>query len=63
MQDNAAAKQHFESALGILEAQIQDERRSFEATSQDYIAMLEMSGDQAAADTVRSRAEKVLASA
>ena len=63
LQDNAAAKQHFETALSILEAQIQDERRSFEATSQDYIAMLEMSGDQAAADTVRSRAEKVLASA
>lgn len=63
LQDNAAAKQHFETALSILEAQIQDERRSFEATSQDYIAMLEMAGDQATADAVRSRVEKVLASA
>lgn len=63
LQDEAAAKQHFEAALSILEAQIQDERRSFEATSQDYIAMLEMTGDQVAADTVRSRLEKVLANA
>lgn len=61
--DNATARQHFDTALSILEAQIQDERRSFEATSQDYIALLEMSGDQAAADALRSRLEKVLASA
>lgn len=63
LQDHAAAKQHFEIALGILEEQIQDERRSFEATSQDYIAMLELTGDPGAADVVRRRLEKRLASA
>lgn len=60
LRDHAAAKQHFETALSILEGQIQGERRSFEATSQDYIAMLELTGDPAAADVVRRRLEQRL---
>jgi hypothetical protein len=61
LRDNAAAKQHFEKALAILEAQITTEKRSFEATSLDYIALLEMNGDQPAADAVKTRLASALA--
>jgi tetratricopeptide (TPR) repeat protein len=61
LRDNAAAKQHFEKALAILEAQIATEKRSFEATSLDYIALLEMNGDQSEADAVKARLAAALA--
>lgn len=61
LRDNAAAKQHFEKALAILEAQITTEKRSFEATSLDYIALLEMNGEQPAADAVKTRLAAALA--
>lgn len=63
LRENAVAKQHFETALKILESQISKERRSFEATSLDYMALLEMSGEQEAADAVRERMKAALAKA
>lgn len=63
LRENEAAREHFEKALRILESQIQTEKRSFEATSLDYIAMLEMSGDESAASAIKTRLEAALAKA
>lgn len=63
LRDNAAAQEHFEKALEILGNQIPAESRSFEATSLDYIAMLEILHEEAKAAGVKARLEAVLASA
>lgn len=63
LRENDDAKAHFEKALAILEGQVETEVRSFEATSLDYIAMLEAIDDEALAADVKSRLERVLAQA
>ncbi|MBL9130433.1 MAG: tetratricopeptide repeat protein [Verrucomicrobiaceae bacterium] len=60
LRENEAAKEHFENALRILEGQIQQEARSFEATSLDYIAMLELIHEEAKAAEIKSRLEAAL---
>ncbi|WP_395740718.1 tetratricopeptide repeat protein [Prosthecobacter sp.] len=62
LKDNAAAQQHFEKSLSILEAQLPQESRSYEAIATDYIAMLEIIGEEPKADALKKRVYKVLAS-
>ena len=59
--ENAAAQQHFETSLGILEAQLPAEASSYEAIGQDYIAMLEIIGEDGKATAFQKRQEKALA--
>ncbi len=61
LSENAAAQQHFEASLGILEAQLPEEAASYEAIAQDYIAMLEIIGEEGKAATFQKRLEKALA--
>lgn len=63
LRDNTAARQHFEKALDILEADLATEQRSFEATSLDYIAMLESIHEEDRAAQIRARLEAALAKA
>ncbi|MFN7562371.1 MAG: tetratricopeptide repeat protein [Prosthecobacter sp.] len=63
LRENTDARNHFERALAILEAQIATEKRSFEATSLDYIVMLEAVNDEVKASQIKSRLEAVLARA
>lgn len=58
--ENATARQHYETALAILEKQLPGELRSFEATSLDYVAMLEMLNDSAKAADVKDHLEQTL---
>jgi tetratricopeptide (TPR) repeat protein len=60
LRDNETAKKHFTTSLLILEPQIAKEARSYQATSLDYIAMLEMIGDESGAEVVKQRLEKML---
>jgi tetratricopeptide (TPR) repeat protein len=62
LKDNDAAQQHFEKSLTILEAQMPQEARSYEAIATDYIAMLEIIGEETKAASLKKRVEKVLAS-
>lgn len=61
LKDNAAAQQHFEKSLRILEAQLPQEARSYEAIGTDYVAMLEIIGEEGKAGALKKRMEKVLA--
>ncbi len=63
LRDNDAAKMNFEASLSILEAQIDKEASSYEATCLDYIALLENIGDEAKAAQVKEHLEKLLPSA
>ena len=59
--ENAAAQQHFETSLGILESQLPAEAASYEAIGQDYIAMLDILGEESKAAAFRKRLDKALA--
>ena len=61
LKDNAGAQQYFEKSLTILEAQLPQEARSYEAIGTDYIAMLEIIGEEGKAGALKKRLEKVLA--
>jgi tetratricopeptide (TPR) repeat protein len=61
LKDNDAAQQHFEKSLGILEAQLPQEARSYEAIGTDYIALLEIIGEETKASALKKRMDKVLA--
>jgi hypothetical protein len=61
LKDNDMAQQCFETSLGILEAQLPTEASSFEAVGQDYIAMLEIIGEESKAQAFQKRLEKALA--
>lgn len=58
--DFAAAQLHMEKSLAILEAQLPGEAASFEATGQDYVALLEAQGETAKADAFQKKMNKVL---
>ncbi|MFO1485948.1 MAG: tetratricopeptide repeat protein [Verrucomicrobiaceae bacterium] len=60
LKDNTAAALHFETSLAILEEQLPAEAASYEATGEDYIAMLESLGDEGRSAAVRKRMEKTL---
>ena len=62
LKDNEAAQKHFEKSLTILEAQLPQEARSYEAIGADYVAMLEIIGEEGKAAALKKRMEKVLAS-
>ncbi len=62
LKDNLAAQQYFEKSLAILEAQLPQEARSYETIATDYVAMLEIIGEESKADALKKRLEKVLAS-
>jgi len=62
LKDNEAAQRHFEKSLSILEAQLPQEARSYEAIGTDYVALLEIIGEEAKAGVLKKRMEKVLAS-
>jgi len=55
------AQQYFEKSLTILEAQLPQEARSYEAIGTDYVAMLEIIGEDGKAGALKKRMEKVLA--
>ena len=59
--ENTAAMLDFEQSLRILELQIKDEARSYEAVGQDYVALLENQGEDRKAAAFKKRMEKVLA--
>jgi len=61
LKDNEAAQQHFEKSLRILEAQLPQEERSYEAIGTDYVAMLEIIGEEGRAAALKKRMEKLLA--
>lgn len=62
LKDNDAAQKHFEKSLSILEGQLPQEARSYEAIGIDYIAMLEIIGEENKAEAFKKRMEKALAS-
>lgn len=62
LKDNDASQQHFEKSLTILESQLPQEARSYEAIGLDYVAMLEIIGEEGKAAALKKRMEKVLAS-
>lgn len=59
--DNASSLQSFENSIRILEHHLHDEIVSYEAVSQDYIALLEILGEDKKAALARKRLEKMLA--
>jgi tetratricopeptide (TPR) repeat protein len=61
LKDNEASKKHFETSLAILEAQLPAEAASFEATGLDYMAMLDIIGEESKAAAFKKRLEKALA--
>ncbi len=61
LKDNDAAQEHFERSLSILEAQLPEEARSYEAIGLDYVAMLDILGEEVKAAGLKKRMEKVLA--
>lgn len=61
LKDNDASQKHFEKSLTILEAQLPQEARSYEAIGTDYVAMLEIIGEEGKAGALKKRMEKVLA--
>jgi tetratricopeptide (TPR) repeat protein len=63
LRDNNAAQKHFEEALRILESHGTDELRSFEATSLDYIAMLEVISETEKMRDISAKLEKALSKA
>ena len=60
LKDNEAAQQHFEKSLRILEAQLPHEERSYVAIGTDYVAMLDIIGEEGKAAALKKRMEKVL---
>ena len=56
--DNDKAVEHFESCLDILEANLPDEAAGFEEGALDYLALLEMLGDERRAAALRKRMQK-----
>ncbi|MDI1314788.1 tetratricopeptide repeat protein [Prosthecobacter sp.] len=60
LKDNSASQQHFEKSLRILESQLPQEERSYEAIGADYVAMLEIIGEEGKAAALKKRMEKVL---
>ena len=61
LSENATAQQHFETSLAILEEQLPKEASSYEAIGQDYIAMLNILGEEGKAAAFQKRQEKALA--
>jgi tetratricopeptide (TPR) repeat protein len=61
LKDNEASKEYFETSLAILEAQLPAEAASFEATGLDYMAMLDIIGEESKAAAFKKRLEKALA--
>ncbi|MCB1276941.1 tetratricopeptide repeat protein [Prosthecobacter sp.] len=61
LKENDAAQKHFEKSLSILESQLPVEVTSYEAIGLDYIAMLEIIGEDNKAAAFKKRMEKVLA--
>lgn len=61
LKDNDAAQKHFEKSLTILESQLPQEARSYEAIGTDYVALLEIVGEEGKAAALKKRMEKVLA--
>jgi len=61
LKDNEGSKKHFETSLAILEAQLPAEAASFEATGLDYMAMLDIIGEESKAAVFKKRLEKALA--
>ena len=55
-----ASLKHFEKSLSILESQLPAEAASYEAIGLDYIAMLEIIGEDGKASSFKKRMEKVL---
>lgn len=60
LKENDLSKQHFETSLGILEAQLPAEAASYEAIGLDYIAMLDVIGEEGNAAAFKKRLEKAL---
>mgnify|MGYP003353196022 CR=1 FL=1 len=56
----AAAQQHMEKSLAILESQLPVEAASYEATGQDYVALLEAQGETAKAEAFKKKMYKAL---
>ncbi len=63
LRDNEAAQKHFAQGLEILEACLPAEAVSYEAAGQDYIAMLDIIGETAKAETFEKRMKKALGTA
>jgi hypothetical protein len=61
LKDNEASKEYFETSLAILEAQLPAEAASFEAMGLDYMAMLDIIGEESKAAAFKKRLEKALA--
>jgi tetratricopeptide (TPR) repeat protein len=61
LKENVAAQQHFEQSLSILEPQLPVEAASYEAVGQDYLAMLDVLGENTKAEAFQKRMEKALA--
>ena len=59
LRDNDAACQHYEAALDILEKKLPEEKRSFEATGLDFVAMLEMINLSSRAAAVQKRIQTI----
>ncbi|MCB1210268.1 MAG: tetratricopeptide repeat protein [Verrucomicrobiales bacterium] len=57
----AVAQGHYERSLGILEANMPSEARSYEAVGLDYLALLEQAHEDSKATIFRKRMDKVLA--
>ena len=60
LRDNDTACQHYEAALDILEKHLPGEKRSFEATALDFIAMLEMINLAPRAAAVQKRLQTIV---
>lgn len=60
LKDNEGSKKHFETCLAILEAQLPAEAASYEAAALDYMAMLEIIGEESKAAAFQKRLEKAL---
>lgn len=59
--DNPAAVQYFERGLDIMEEHIENEAGNYETVGMDYIALLEMTGDQRKAAAFKKRMQRMLA--
>lgn len=60
LKDNEGSQKHFETCLAILEAQLPAEAASYEAAALDYMAMLEIIGEESKAAAFQKRLEKAL---
>jgi tetratricopeptide (TPR) repeat protein len=60
LKDNEGSKKHFETCLAILEAQLPAEAASYEAAGLDYMAMLDIIGEENKAAAFKKRLDKAL---